>query len=136
MRKKQKQTWTDHFRKAKNKLEWFVFFLAAVLLLCTAVYLIAIWSTNEKPVAELSLYWQQTESPKGPGSFRLRATNSGNKTAESVYITAERWHGSVRKDVLISIVQILPRHSSKELWMHFQQYAPGDSVVFWISSYQ
>ncbi len=104
----------------KNWLEWLVFSLSFVLVLCTLGYLVYDGATSAKTPANISLELGKPQPQAEFFKIPVSVTNSGDTTAETVLIEVKLENAGIEKESAQFEIGFLPRHSQREGWVTFQ----------------
>jgi uncharacterized protein (TIGR02588 family) len=126
---------TQEFRK--NKLEWSVFAISALLLFGLIVYLCYEAFTHKPAPPDLEVKYLKDSSNRNPFAYKIHLQNHGEETAEDVMIEASL----IRNDTVIehSELQIAfsPKRSKREGWINFStDPAEADSINIKVMSYK
>ena len=104
----------------KNWLEWLVFGLSFVLVLCTLGYLVYDGATSAKTPANIELELGKPQPQADRFMIPVSVTNSGDTTAETVQIEVKLENAGVEKESAQFEIGFLPRHSQREGWVTFE----------------
>ena len=104
----------------KNWLEWLVFAVSFVLVLCTLGYLVYDGATSAKTRANIELELGKQQSQANRFIIPVLVTNSGDTTAETVQIEVTLENSGKEQESAQLEIGFLPRHSKREGWVTFQ----------------
>lgn len=104
----------------KNWLEWLVFALSFVLVLCTLGYLVYDGATSAKTPANIELELGNPQPQANRFIIPVSVTNSGDTTAETVQIEVKLESAGKEQESAQFEIGFLPRHSQREGWVTFQ----------------
>ncbi len=104
----------------KNWLEWLVFALSLVLVLCTLGYLVYDGATSAKTPANIQLELGKPQPQANHFMIPVSVTNSGDTTAETVQIEVTLENSGQEQENAQLEIALLPRHSKREGWVTFQ----------------
>lgn len=104
----------------KNWLEWLVFGLSFVLVLCTLGYLVYDGATSAKTPANIELELGKPQPQANRFMIPVSVTNSGETTAETVQIEVTLETSGKEQENAQLEIGFLPRHSKREGWVTFE----------------
>ncbi len=104
----------------KNWLEWLVFALSLVLVLCTLGYLVYDGATSAKTPATIELELGKSRSQADRFIIPVSVTNNSDTTAETVLIEVTLENSGKEQESAQLEIGFLPRHSKREGWVTFQ----------------
>ncbi len=104
----------------KNWLEWLVFALSFVLVVCTLGYLVYDGATSAKTPANIELELGKPQSQANRFIIPVLVINSGDTTAETVQIEVKLESAGKEQESAQFEIGFLPRHSQREGWVTFQ----------------
>jgi len=104
----------------KNWLEWLVFGLSFVLVLCTLGYLVYDSATSAKTPANIELKLGKPQPQANRFMIPVSVTNSGETTAETVQIEVTLETSGKEQENAQLEIGFLPRHSKREGWVTFE----------------
>ncbi len=121
----------------KNKLEWSVFALSSLLLLCLVGYLSYETFTHKVTPPDLHIKYTRDTANHNSYSYNIYLENRGGETAEDVFIEAYL----LKKDSVLdrSELQIAfsPKKSKREGWINFKTTSTeADSIQIKVVSYK
>lgn len=107
-------------RLQKNWLEWLVFALSLVLVLCALGYLVYDGATSAKTPANIQLELGKPQPQANHFMIPVSVTNRGDTTAETVQIEVTLENSGQEQENAQLEIALLPRHSKREGWVTFQ----------------
>ncbi len=104
----------------KNWLEWLVFALSLVLVLCTLGYLVYNGATSAKTPANIELELGKPQPQADRFIIPVSVTNNSDTTAETVQIEVTLENAGKEQESAQLEIGFLPRHSKREGWVTFK----------------
>lgn len=104
----------------KNWLEWSVFSIGAILIVCTLVYLIYDVATIGQSPPTIEFRLGEIRASKQHFIIPVSVTNQGDETAENVQIEVILEKGGKELERAEFQIAFLPRGATREGWVTFQ----------------
>lgn len=121
----------------KNKLEWTVFGISTLLLLCLVAYLCYETFTHKPSPPDLEVSYSKESSKHNPFAYKILLENHGEETAEDVMIEASLLKNDTAIDRSELQIAFSPKRSKREGWINFSvNPAEADSLHVKVMSYK
>ena len=104
----------------KNWLEWLVFGLSLVIVVCTLGYLVHDGATSAKTPANIELELGEPQPQRNRFIIPVAVTNNSDTTAETVQIEVKLETSGKEQESAQLEIGFLPRKSKREGWVTFQ----------------
>jgi uncharacterized protein (TIGR02588 family) len=130
-----KKTSPQEFRK--NKLEWSVFAISALLLFSLIAYLCYEAFNHTPSPPDLEVSYSRDSSNRNPFAYKILLQNHGEETAEDVIIEASLMKNDTIIDRSELQIAFSPKRSKREGWINFgTDPAEVDSILVKVMSYK
>ncbi|MBD1397766.1 hypothetical protein H9Q13_11375 [Pontibacter sp. JH31] len=121
----------------KNALEWIVFGVSLMMVLCILGYLSYQTYTEKPATPDLVVQYFHDPSAHAPQRYRVVVLNQGGETAEEVQIELSLEKGGEQLEKAELSIAYAPKESKREGWVNFKESpAEADTLMARVVSYK